>query len=73
MDLMSEEKEAWVLGATLGHTSEVGMTGADVVANDGTEVEGGWGSEDGWIVEEGTMEEAGDGSFSGKVKISTDV
>ena len=35
------------MGATLGHTSEVGMTGADVVANDGTEVEGGRGSEDG--------------------------
>ena len=74
MEFMSEEKEAWVLGATVGQTSNVGMTGAEVVANDGTDVEGGRGLVGGeGVVDEGIVEETVEGSLSSRDMISTDV
>ena len=59
------------MGATVGQTSDVGMTGAEVVAKDGTDVEGLAVVEG--AVDEGTVEVSVEGVSLSKDIMSTDV
>ena len=59
------------MGATVGQISDVGMTGAEVVAKDGTDVEGLAVVEG--AVDEGTVEVSVEGVSLSKDIMSTDV